>query len=79
MIYRANPVEVQAHIIIGVCPIASDGSIHVITEDGTSRIASRHMIARYIPSSGDYWVIQRDGYEYVNPKDVFERKYSPLP
>ena len=24
---------------------------------------------------GDYWVIQPDSYVYLNPKDVFERKY----
>jgi hypothetical protein len=36
------------------------------------------MTARYMPVVGDYWVIQSDGYIYLNPKDVFERKYSPL-
>jgi hypothetical protein len=28
------------------------------------------------PKSGDYLVRQEDGYEYLNPKEVFERKYS---
>ena len=36
------------------------------------------MCARMIPQVGDYWVIQSDGYVYLNPKDVFERKYRPL-
>ncbi len=34
------------------------------------------MIARMTPQVGDYLVIQEDGYEYLNPKEVFERKYS---
>jgi hypothetical protein len=33
------------------------------------------MCARYVPELGDYYVIQSDGYAYVNPKSVFERKY----
>lgn len=37
------------------------------------------MISRFIPQAADYWVIQEDGYVYLNPKDVFERKYSKLP
>jgi len=36
------------------------------------------MIARFEPQLGDYWVIQEDGYVYLNPKEVFERKYSPV-
>ena len=34
------------------------------------------MIARYVPKTGDYLVTQEDGYIYVNPREVFERKYS---
>jgi len=29
------------------------------------------------PKIGDYWVIRSDGYIYLNPKTVFERKHSP--
>lgn len=36
------------------------------------------MTSRYQPVVGDYLVIQEDGYEYLNPKEVFERKYSPV-
>lgn len=34
------------------------------------------MMARYTPVVGDYWVVQEDGYIYLNPRDVFERKYQ---
>src|SRR5258708_4388023 len=48
-----------------------------ICEDGNRRHATADMCARMAPQEGDYWVIQADGYEYLNPKAVFERKYSP--
>lgn len=34
--------------------------------------------ARYMPVPGDYLVQQADGYMYLNPKAVFERKYRPV-
>ncbi len=79
MKYIANPVEVAAEIIISVGPIESNGSMHVATQDGKNRIADKGMISRMIPQVGDYWVTQADGYEYLNPKEVFERKYSAAP
>ncbi len=78
MKYEANPVIVDAFIIIGVGAVLSDGSMHVATQDGSNRIAAKDMISRFIPDAGDYWVVQSDGYEYVNPKDVFERKYHAI-
>lgn len=78
MKYQANPVIVDAFIIVDVGPIASNGAMAVATRNGKDRIASKEMISRFIPQPGDYWVIQADGYEYVNPKDVFERKYSAV-
>lgn len=78
MKYQANPVIVDAFIIIDVDRILGNGSIAVKTQDGQSRTATKEMISRFIPSKGDYWVVQSDGYEYVNPKDVFKRKYSPV-
>lgn len=38
----------------------------------------REMTARIEPKVGDYHVKQEDGYCYLNPKDVFERKYEPV-
>lgn len=78
MKYQAKPVIVDAFIVTSVSKIHGDGSMGIGLQDGTVRTASRPMISRYIPVEGDYWVVQEDGYEYLNPKDVFERKYTPF-
>jgi hypothetical protein len=76
MIYVANPVEVHAFPITNVGPVLDDGSRWLDLE-GAPTLASAEMMARMTPQVGDYWVVQSDGYVYLNPKDVFERKYSP--
>ena len=75
MKYIANPVEVEAHKIIGVG--AQINGTHLALENGENVTATKEMTARTAPKPGDYWVIQADGYIYLNPKEVFERKYSP--
>ena len=79
MKYIANPVEVDAFQILSTSPKGEiDGhkdAIACACDDGTSKIATAEMISRMTPSAGDYWVIQSDGYAYLNPKEVFERKY----
>lgn len=76
MKYIANPVEVTAYQITDLGPTFADGSFIVMV--GTLAYAvSAEMAARYTPAPGDYYVIQSDGYAYLNPKDVFERKYRP--
>lgn len=79
MHYQANPVRVNAYEIVSVGPVLQDGSMHIATNDGVNRTATSGMVSRMAPVAGDYWVIQSDGYEYLNPKDVFERKYSLIP
>lgn len=78
MKYVADPVEVDAFVIIKVGSSGSDGDLALLTEDGVWRPADKGMTARYTPQEGDYWVRQSDGYVYLNPKDVFERKYRPM-
>lgn len=46
-------------------------------EGGKIVTAKPEMTSRMTPVIGDYWVIQSDGYIYLNPKEVFERKYHP--
>lgn len=77
MRYTAKPVEVEARIITGTSAVASDGSMRLTLQDGGIQRAHHGMLARYIPVEGDYLVVQEDGYKYINPKDVFERKYAP--
>ena len=76
MIYRANPVTVYAHQIVDVGDLMPDGSRHCALLDGRNVVATKEMLARMTPAPGDYWVIQMDGYVYLNPKEVFERKYA---
>lgn len=84
MKYIAKPVEVEAHRIVGVIEMPQPGntdqtpSFALELENGDQVIATPEMTSRMTPSEGDYWVIQEDGYIYLNPKEVFERKYSPL-
>lgn len=47
-------------------------------EDGQIVVATPDMTSRMTPVVGDYWVVQSDGYAYLNPKNVFERKYSRI-
>lgn len=77
MKYIANPVEVNAYKIVEVRPYGSE--VHCVLDTGIVAIADARMTSRYTPIPGDYWVRQSDGYEYLNPKDVFERKYHAAP
>ena len=78
MKYRANPVEVNAYRITEVGPILDDGSRWITMTGNPASLASSEMMSRMTPAPGDYWVVQSDGYVYLNPKDVFERKYHPV-
>lgn len=80
MKYVANPVVVDAFQILEVGTSGSDG-IRLAIGDGESEnswvTATPGMTSRMTPAVGDYWVIQSDGYIYLNPREVFERKYTP--
>lgn len=77
MKYQANPVIVEAYKITDVT--RSNMTVESVELDNVLfKYPSPEMLARINPMIGDYWVIQEDGYEYMNPKDVFERKYSPI-
>jgi hypothetical protein len=73
--YIANPVEVDAYKIVHVGDADNDGSLYLGLEDGSAVKATAEMLARMKPKRGDYWVIQSDGYIYLNPAATFERKY----
>lgn len=79
MKYRANPVEVDAYQITKVEDGSCDGTLQLGLANGQTVRADAAMLARMVPQVGDYWVVQADGYTYLNPKAVFERKYTPLP
>ena len=75
MKYIATPVVVEAFKIIKVGNAIPDVGYPLVLENGDDVIATTEMVARMRPAHGDYWVIQEDGYVYINPKQVFERKY----
>ena len=79
--YIANPVEVDAFEIVAVFmhPAVEDISrgLDLKLSDGSVEHVTPEMCSRYVPVIGDYYVVQSDGYVYLNPKEVFERKYRP--
>jgi hypothetical protein len=77
MKYQANPVVVDAFRIINVGPRDEHGAAVVTLDNGKRERADKGMLARFMPDAGDYLVVQSDGYKYLNPRAVFERKYSP--
>jgi hypothetical protein len=79
MKYAAKPVIVDAFRIVSVGQRDSAGNLDVTLDDGREMRADAAMLARMQPLVGDYWVIQEDGYMYLNPAAVFERKYGPIP
>lgn len=82
MRYVYKPIEVEAGKITQVSPRREDGSYVLVVDDGTTletKTATAAMCARMLPEVGDYFVAQADGYEYVNPKAVFEAKFIPVP
>jgi hypothetical protein len=80
MKYVANPVEVDAYVIKAVKKYLGDDNHYLTLAEIEKEVtATPAMTSRMLPVPGDYWVIQADGYEYINPKAVFERKYRPDP
>ena len=80
MKYQANPVIVDAFKIVSTdVVIHADPPLplNLALDNGDNVVATPEMQSRYIPKPDDYWVIQSDGYTYLNPKEIFERKYSP--
>ncbi len=75
MKYQANPVMVDAFKIVGIGPKTPEGTLLAL-DNGESVVATPGMTSRMTPIPNDYWVIQEDGYVYLNPASVFERKYS---
>jgi hypothetical protein len=76
MKYIANLVEVDAYQIVHVGDADNDGSLYVGFGDGRTAKVTGEMLSRMKPKPADYYVVQSDGYIYLNPKEVFERKYT---
>jgi hypothetical protein len=77
--HTARPVLVEAHAIEDIEQPTSETGFTAVLANGKRVALTPPMMARYTPVIGDYIVTQEDGYVYVNPKDVFERKYQEVP
>jgi hypothetical protein len=77
----ANPVLVEFGVIIFSGEIGMAGHYVIRVDWGPGQNRNEdikldpEMTSRYQPVLGDYLVVQSDGYRYLNPKAVFERKY----
>lgn len=78
--YIANPVEVDAFKITRLGDMFHSPrkvGQEMVLEDGRTVLVAPEFLSRITPKLGDYYVVQADGYVYLNPAAVFERKYSP--
>ncbi len=76
MKYEALPVIVDAFVIVETNMAKYLMGADLVLDNGETVYADRNMCARMVPKPGDYYVTQSDGYVYLNPKEVFERKYK---
>lgn len=84
MKFVSNPREVDAFVITHVAVHQGQDQIHphagsvllVTLDDGRKAICDAGMTARFVPAIGDYYIVGPDGYEYLNPKVVFESHYT---
>jgi len=79
--FIANPVSVEARQIVEIhvhddIARVSKG-IRLKLDDGEVYRPTDEQLARIKPAPGDYLVTQEDGYTYLVPRAVFERKYAP--
>lgn len=81
MKFIANPVRVDAAQIVDVVvfdqPHDRTQHVELKLDDGNTYRPSPEQLARIKPAPGDYLVTQDDGYAYLVPRLVFERKYHP--
>jgi hypothetical protein len=80
--FICNPIEVDAFAITEVSPQDADGNFIITLDDGSQKEMRPNsgMTSRMYPAIGDYLVKthQPDEYEYLNPKHVFEAKYTKI-
>ncbi len=80
--YVYKPIRVRGFKIIEIykdnIEFYDDGTpaMQLTLENGDVKVTQQGMCSRITPKIGDYWVIQPDGYEYLNPAAVFEGKFE---
>lgn len=77
--YEAIPVIVDAYVITATVFKETYGvKTTNVMINGMWVLLTPEMTSRYTPKAGDYYVVQADHYIYINPKEVFERKYKAM-
>lgn len=79
MKYQANPVIVEAHTVISIDGPDICGYNHLLLDNETLLKLDDPIIPCTQPQIGDYVVTRANGHVSVEPKAMFEHKYSPLP
>ena len=74
----SKPVEVDAHEIVGIEPIAGSQDLQLELENGMVTRATQEMLKRCFPRQGDFLVIQR-GYSFLKPRALFLSSYDRMP
>lgn len=74
----ANPVHVRAVQLVDFQKNDTTKNLYAFDAEGGRYTLTGEMLARYLPVPGDYLVTQDDGYQYINPREVFERKYQAI-
>lgn len=70
--------QYQSHKKVWALQILSveENIIHFMNSIYAPREVDPKIFSRYIPVSGDYFVVYEDGYESISPKKVFEEGYA---
>jgi hypothetical protein len=83
MRFIANPIEIDAQQIIGIEPLEHGGVLDVganfglllLLENGTKFPAGKELIARHVPSAGDFLVTTNEFVSIV-PQEAFVQRYQ---
>jgi len=84
IVHAAKILKVEGTTITLSVPLSAAG--YVLTKDDPldenglllTVEAAPKMFARYVPVSGDYYVVYDDGYASISPKQAFEDGYHPI-
>lgn len=73
--YAVRPLTVDAFQITHVSDTYEEGLVDITLDNGEVVTCRPELMSRMKPAVGDYYICTDDGYFYLNPKVVFERKY----
>lgn len=84
IVHAAKILKVDGTTITLSVPLSANGEVLTrddpLDENGTLLTveAAPNMFSRYVPVSGDYYVVYDDGYASISPRQAFEEGYHRL-